>query len=50
MPRRCIAFHSPMNRDIDSVDESFVGRRAEFAKQRGFAIAHRMQVYLAGVR
>ena len=33
-----------------SVDESFAGTRAEYAKQRGFMIAHRMQVYLAGQR
>jgi hemoglobin len=33
-----------------SVDESFAGTRAEYAKQRGSAIAHRMQVYLAGDR
>ena len=29
-----------------SVDESFAGVRAEYAKQRGFAIAHRMQEFL----
>lgn len=30
----------------DSVDESFAGVRAEYAKQRGHAIARRMQEFL----
>ncbi len=34
----------------DCVDESFAGLRAEHAKQRGAAIARRMQDYLAETR
>lgn len=34
----------------DSIDESFAGMRAEHAKQRGHAIARRMQEYLADRR
>jgi len=34
----------------DSVDESFAGMRAEYAKHRGHAIARRMQEYLVTAR
>ena len=34
----------------ESVDESFAGMRAEFAKQRGHAIAQRMQEFLGSRR
>lgn len=40
-------FHRWLELFTATVDESFRGRRAEYAKQRGYAIAGRMQEFLA---